>query len=274
MPFRVIYIFSDIGYFLIYYIVGYRKNTVIKNLTNSFPEKDKKEIERITKDYFRFLTDLIFEGIKGMSMSQRQVLKRHKLLNPELLDADYEAGRPVIGVTGHYGNWEWGAFSSGIQLKHIPIGFYRQLSNKYIDKYLRARRAKFNCKLVSVKKTYDTFIEYKDKTIGYIMVADQSPTKAKLKESYWIKFLNQDTPCLYGPEKYAKMYNLPVYYIDIKRIKRGYYTLYLKKITDSPNRFKDGELTTIFMKELEDIIKAEPAYWLWSHNRWKYNKPN
>ena len=246
----------------------------MQNLTNSFPDKDSKQIKRIASDYYRFLSDLIYEGIKGMSMSKAQVLKRHKILNPEVLLDDYYAGKSVIGVTGHYGNWEWGAFSSGIQLKHAPIGFYKPLTHKYIDRFLRKRRAKFNCNLVSVKKTYETFLENKDKVEGYIMVADQSPTKSKLDDCYWINFLNQETPCLYGPEKYAKMYNLPIYYIDIKRVKRGYYTLFIKKITDNPNSFKDGELTAICMKELETIIKAEPKYWLWSHRRWKHKKPN
>lgn len=267
LPFWLIYIVSDILYTVLFYLAPYRKKVVIHNLRNSFPEKTDKEIHFICKEYYRHLCDLILEGVKGMSMGENEIKKRHHVENIEILDNDFKNNQSIIGVTAHYGNWEWGAFSGGVQLKHNAIAFYKPLSNKYIDKYLRRRREKYHCTLASIKGTNVTFSETVNNTSVYIMAADQSPSNTK--ECFWIDFLNQDTACLHGPEKYARLYNLPVYYIDIQRQKRGFYKLYVSLLTGKPQDLEPGKLTEMYMKTLEARIKEKPEFWLWSHKRWK-----
>jgi KDO2-lipid IV(A) lauroyltransferase len=272
LPLCVAYVISDGFYFLAYYLIGYRKKVVKENLTRSFPQKTPEEITRISKKYYHFLCDLLIEALKGVSMSKKQVLKRHKLLNEELIEPYYKAGRSIVGVSGHYANWEWAALSGGIQVPYPLIAFYKPMSNRYIDVYMKKRRAKFNCTLASIKETYSTFEQNYKRPSVFMMVGDQSPTN--LKECFWIDFLNQDTPCLHGIEKYARMYNLPVVYVDIQRVKRGYYEMTFTVLTENPTELPTGGVNQLYFSKLESVIKADPAYWLWSHRRWKHKRTN
>jgi Kdo2-lipid IVA lauroyltransferase/acyltransferase len=267
MPFRLLFIFSDFAYFIIYYIIGYRKEVVYTNLKNSFPEKTADEIEFLAKQFYRFLSDLFFESLKGMSLTLKQVELRHKYINPEVLNSILASNRSVICVAAHYGNWEWGAFSGANQVKAPMIVFYKPLSNKVIDKYMIRSRESFNCHMIPIVDTYNTFNRLKNEVGAFFMVADQSPSN--MRRSYWYDFLNQDTPFLHGPEKYARLYNLPVVNIEIKRVKRGYYELYFSLLADNPLELPDGEITHRYAMKLESTIKADPTIWLWSHRRWK-----
>lgn len=270
LPFRLAYGISDLFFLFIYHLIGYRKKVVMDNLQRSFPHKSREELQRISKKFYRFLADLTIEGIKGISMPKKQVLRRHRLMNPEVLQPYADRGISVIGVAGHYGNWEWGALSGGIQMSHLLVAFYKPLSNPFLDRYMRKRRAQFNCRLASIRETYKTFEDTRDQLAAYMMVADQSPTN--LRECHWVNFLGQETACLHGPEKYARQYRLPVFYLDIQRIKRGYYEMYLTLLADDISDWEPGRLTSLMMAELEKRILEKPEYWLWSHRRWKHRR--
>jgi KDO2-lipid IV(A) lauroyltransferase len=264
------YFFSDLLYFLIFYLIGYRRKIVEMNLKNSFPEKNEKEIKILVKKFYHHLCDISLESIKGFTMSPNEIIKRHHILNPELADYFFKKGISVIAVPGHYNNWEWGSLSPGLQLKYPIVGFYKPMSNKRTDEFGKKHRARYGTMLKSIKNTGSTFEELKSIPTAYIMAADQSPSN--LKDCYWFDFLHQDTAWLHGPEKYARLYNLPVLYVDIQKVKRGYYELKLVTLTEKPELLPDGEITRLYAKELEKTIIHEPAYWLWSHKRWKHSR--
>jgi KDO2-lipid IV(A) lauroyltransferase len=267
MPFMIIYVFSDLIFFLIYHIIGYRRNVVAANLCSSFPEKDKAEIRLLSKKFYHHLCDISLESIKGFSMSKADIVRRHRILNPELADYHYNKGVSTISVPGHYNNWEWGSMSPGLQLKYPIVGIYKSMSNKLIDEYAKKHRARFNTRLAPLHETASTFNELSGMPHAYVMASDQSPTN--LKECYWIDFLNHDTAWLHGPEKYARKYNWPVLYVDIQKVKRGFYEIKLVQLTDDPASLPEGEITRLYTQHLEKSISQEPAYWLWSHRRWK-----
>ncbi|NJK95843.1 MAG: lysophospholipid acyltransferase family protein [Bacteroidales bacterium] len=176
-------------------------------------------------------------------------------------------GQSVLGVAAHYGNWEWGAFSGAGQFLGKMIAFYKPINNRIIDRYLVKHRARFNCHMASIGETYYTFKHFQNEVVTYFMVADQSPSN--LRRSYWFNFLNQDTAFIHGPEDYSRVYNLPVVFIEIKRVKRGYYEVYFSLLTDNPASLPKGEITRLYKDKLESVIIKEPSYWLWSHRRWK-----
>jgi len=269
-PFKVLYWFSSFLAFVIGGIFEYRHSVIYDNLTRVFPEKSDKEKKKIIKKIYLNISDLIVESIKGFKMSERQIKKREVVLNPKLLDEYFDKGSGVIGVSGHYANWEWAALTSGFYIKHCPVGFYKPLSNKYLDKYLKNNRSRFGMHLCSIYVTALSFENYLNKKAFFAMVGDQSPSN--VKKAYWHTFLNQETACLHGPEKYSKLYNLPIVFVDIQRIKRGYYTVELSKICDNPNSTTDGEITKKYMNKLEEVILKKPENWLWSHRRWKIKK--
>lgn len=270
MPFRIMYLFSDLVYFLIFYLIGYRRKVVSENLRSSFPEKNEAEIRQLTKKFYHHLCDISIESIKGFSMSPQELILRHHILNPELAEYYYSKGLSVITVPGHYNNWEWGSLSPGLQIKYPIVGFYKPMSNKLVDAYAKRHRAKFNTRLASIHETAHTFEALSGTPQAYIMASDQSPTN--LKDCYWFEFLHHDTPWLHGPEKYARKFNWPVVYVDIQKVKRGYYDLNLVVLTDNPSSLPDGEITRLYAAQLEKSILQEPAYWLWSHRRWKHSR--
>lgn len=266
-PFWILYRISDFIYLLFWYIFEYRKKVVLQNLANSFPEKTIDERKILAKKFYRHLCDILVEGIKVFTMKHKNIIKRHKILNPNVLDNYFKNGNNVIAVSAHYGNWEWGAISGGLQTKLKVIGIYKPLSNPYIDKYLRKTRARGGTELAPMSETVETFNKTYNEPCAFVMIADQSPTNMEM--SVWMDFLNQETACLHGPEKYAKKYNLPIVFLDIQKVKRGYYHITVSDLVKDPQAYTKDEITITYMKKLEEIILKKPEYWLWSHKRWK-----
>lgn len=270
IPFRLLYVISDGVYYLAYYLVGYRKKVVFDNLRNSFPEKNEQQIRRIAKDFYHHLCDILLESMKAFSMKEEEVVRRYKYENTEFLNELKRQGRSVICVGAHYNNWEWGGIASAKQLNHLPVGFYKPLSNKRVDAYVQKTRVKGRSLLVSIANTSAVFnTDYGEPAIFY-MVADQSPSSVRM--AYWVKFLNQDTAVLHGPEKYARLLNLPVVYAYPQKIRRGFYTIRFSMLVEDPSKTAQGEITRIYMNTLEKIIREKPQYYLWSHKRWKLRR--
>ena len=110
--------------------------------------------------------------------------------------------------------------------------------------------------------------EHQKTFVGFI--ADQSPKWNSIH--HWVPFLHRETPIFIGTEQIAKQVGAVVYFTDVKRIKRGYYHCELKRMTVHPQELPDYQLTDMYARMLEEMIQREPAYWLWSHNRWKRTK--
>ena len=270
IPFRILYLFSDIIFFFIYDLVGYRKKVVYQNLWNSFPEKSPKEINSIARAFYHHLTDISVESFKAFTMTEQAVVDRFHFKPSSFLESLYKEGRSAIIVAGHYNNWEWPGIAAGMQMKHKPVGFYKPLTNPYVDAFVRKCRVQGRSALVSINDTVAVFKTDWGEPAGFYMIADQSPASVRL--AYWVSFLNQDTATLHGPEKYARVYNMPVVYTDIQKISRGNYECEFIVLCENPAETKTGEITARFMKMLEDKIREKPQYYLWSHRRWKHKR--
>jgi KDO2-lipid IV(A) lauroyltransferase len=252
------------------YVLRYRKQVIISNLKASFPEKTSQEIKKLAKRYYHHLCDITLESLKGFSMTPEEVKARHKVVNPELATKFLTQGKSVIGVPAHFNNWEWGSLSPGMQIQFPVVAIYKPLSNKKTDTFVKNHRAKFQTRLASIRDTALIFKQLAAEPHVFILAADQSPSN--LKACYWVKFLHQDTAWLHGPEKYARKYDYPVLYVDIQKVKRGFYELTLIPITIAPTETADGEITTKYAQLLEKSILQSPASWLWSHKRWKHKR--
>lgn len=270
MPFRVIYILSDFLAFILHRLAGYRKRVVLENLKSIFPELQGIELQKLVREIYRNVSDIVIEGIKAFSMSKEAVNLRHVITNPEILDPYFQRGQSIIVVTGHYGNWEWGAFSASLQTRFKVVGFYKPLRNKRIDRFARESRSKYGTELASIYGTPKAFEENKGQAVIYLMAADQSPSNRE--KAYFVNFLGRDTAFLHGPEKYARQYNFPVMYVDIRRVKRGYYRLEMSLLSDDASGLQDGEITQRFADKLGSVIRETPANWLWTHRRWKLTR--
>ncbi|TMM28722.1 lysophospholipid acyltransferase family protein [Polaribacter aestuariivivens] len=269
LPMRILYIKSDFFFFLIYYVIGYRKSVVLENLQLAFPEKPEQELLKIRKKFFKHLMDLMMESVKAFSISEKEILKRYRYKNPELVNKFTKQGRDIALVGAHQANWEWS--TSLAKVIDIDVyGAYTKLNNKYFEKYVRSSREKFGVRGYKtsemVKGMQKRFSE--DKRGAYILLSDQSPQPHKTY--YWREFFNIKVPVHTGAEMLSKRFDLVVINYVAKKVKRGYYEIEFQLITETPKDFEDYKITDLYTELTEKNILAQPEYYLWSHKRFKH----
>jgi len=270
LPFRLLYIKSDLLVLIMYYVVGYRKKVVFQNLRNSFPEKSTVEIRKIAKMFYKNLADLFVEQIKLQSIKKDQCSKRMVFKNIEKLDELHKQNKSVIGLIGHMGNWEWVGIFSRMVMPYPTFALYKPLSNKFFNDSLLKVRTRFGLQMIPSQQAMRHYVSKKDELTFTFMVADQTPIKSEIH--YWTKFLNQDTAVFTGAEKIATSLGHAVVFVDLKRVKRGYYEVNISDLCDDPKNTTEHEITEKYMRLLEMSIIEQPEKWLWSHRRWKHKK--
>lgn len=273
LPLRMLYVLADVAFVLAYYLIRYRRKVVRNNLTTSFPEKSETEILQIEKGFYRWFCDYIFETIKLLSISRSELERRFTITNSEEVEACFREGQSVAGILGHYCNWEW-LSCVGIALPESRrVGLiYHPLRSKSIDQLFLKIRSSAGGVPVPKKEILRYLVDYHCQGImsifGYI--SDQAPKWENIH--LWLPFLNHETPVFTGGERIMKKMNNAVFYVEMTRPRRGYYTCTYKLITREPNTFDEHEITRRFFLMLEETIRKEPQYYLWSHNRWRRTK--
>lgn len=264
-----LYVLSDILYGLIYKVGNYRVKMVRKNLSESFPDKSPEELLKIEKEFYHHFCDYIVETIKLAHMPFEEVKKRALLKNPEIIEQVIDEGNSTIFMLmGHYGNWEWFSHATGLFPETKIYQIYRPLNNKAFDKLFLYLRGRFGS--VGIKKhntVRDIFnLKKEKKRAGVIFLQDQSPGG---ENNYWTHLLNHETAMFTGSERIARKQNIPVLFLDVEKVKRGYYTVEMIVMTRTPKETPEFQITEEYTRRLEKMILRNPAYWLWTHNRWK-----
>lgn len=275
LPFRILYGMADIGYVLLYYIIRYRRGVVRKNLVTAFPEKSIDDIKTIERKFYHWFCDYFLEAIKLLSISEKELRRRFTIINSEEVEQCFQEGQDVAAILGHYCNWEW-LSCVGMNLPpECEIGLiYHPLRNKTFDYLFRKLRSHEQNSHVIPKKDILRYVVTKKREgvrniCGYI--SDQGPKWTNIH--LWLPFLNHEyTPVFTGGERIIRKMNNAVFYVEMSRPKRGYYTATYKLITREPNTLPADDITRRFFCLLEETIRQEPAFYLWSHNRWKRTK--
>jgi KDO2-lipid IV(A) lauroyltransferase len=269
LPFRILYIISDGVYFLLYYVIGYRKKVVYDNLKLALPKKSEAELLAIRKQFYHHFVDIFIEMIKSFTISEKEVNKRYTYTNIELLSDLYKDGKSLILLASHYANWEW-MVSLSSKINYKSYAAFTKISNSYFNNKIKKTRARFGLEL---KETWKVILEVNNNHKNniqsiYGLLSDQSPQVQKTH--YWNNFLGVKVPIHTGTEMLAKKYDLNVVYIATKKIKRGYYESTFNLITTEPKKYADYEITDIYLRQLEAQIYEEPAYYFWTHKRFKH----
>jgi KDO2-lipid IV(A) lauroyltransferase len=269
LPFRLLYALSDVLYFFLYKVFGYRTAVVTSNLKLVFPEKSNQEIKLIMSKFYHHLCDMILEAIKSMTISKSELAKRYQFSNIELINALEKENRNIILMCAHYGSWEW-IFILQNYINHKGYAVYKKLANRYFDRLVKRIRARHDTYLITTKETFSELA--KNASEGTLTIsgfaADQSP-KAE-KALHWNDFMGIKVPMHTGAETLAKRFDMAVAFFSVKRIKRGYYETSFQIITRSPLEYKDFEITDMYFKLVEKQIYEAPEYYLWTHKRWKH----
>ncbi len=273
LPFPLFYLVADFTYILLYRIIGYRKKVVKSNLQRALPDKNKQELKKIEKAFYRHLCDMFLEMIKTLSISHKQLKKRFVYTNMDLFK-DLEKTHPgIIVVCGHYASYEWATAINFYKTQNKSYAVYKKLRNPYFDKLIKKIRANLGTTLISSKEVIPTMVRNKknNQKANYYMIADQSPKKNRIKA--WISFMNIETPVFTGPEMMAKKLDFAVLYLKVEKVKRGFYEASFIPLTENPKDFEEPAITEAFFNQLEKQIRQQPEYYLWTHKRWKHTKP-
>ena len=271
LPFRVLYVLSDFNYLLMYHVGRYRRKVVRENLEKSFPEKTEAERLQIERKFYRYLSDYMLEDLKLLHMSAEDLCQRMIYKNTEQYLELTEKYGGIIVMIPHYANYEW-LIGMGSVMKpgDVPVQVYKPLKDKYLNELFKQIRSRFGGYNIPKHSTAREIIKLKreGKNMVVGLITDQWPSG----DRYWTTFLGQETAFLNGAERIAKMMNFPVFYCELTKTRRGYCEAEFKLMTEAPKETVEGEITDMFAYELEQTIRREPAYWLWSHKRWKFTK--
>ena len=271
LPFRVLYVLSDFNYLLMYHVGRYRRKVVRENLEKSFPEKTEAERLQIERKFYRYLSDYMLEDLKLLHMSAEDLCQRMIYKNTEQYLELTEKYGGIIVMIPHYANYEW-LIGMGSVMKpgDVPVQVYKPLKDKYLNELFKQIRSRFGGYNIPKHSTAREIIKLKreGKNMVVGLITDQWPSG----DRYWTTFMGQETAFLNGAERIAKIMNFPVFYCELTKTRRGYCEAEFKLMTEAPKETVEGEITDMFAHELEQTIRREPAYWLWSHKRWKFTK--
>ena len=271
LPFRVLYVLSDFNYLLMYHVGRYRRKVVRENLEKSFPEKTEAERLQIERKFYRYLSDYMLEDLKLLHMSAEDLCQRMIYKNTEQYLELTEKYGGIIVMIPHYANYEW-LIGMGSVMKpgDVLVQVYKPLKDKYLNELFKQIRSRFGGYNIPKHSTAREIIKLKreGKNMVVGLITDQWPSG----DRYWTTFMGQETAFLNGAERIAKIMNFPVFYCELTKTRRGYCEAEFKLMTEAPKETVEGEITDMFAHELEQTIRREPAYWLWSHKRWKFTK--
>ncbi|HCE57203.1 MAG TPA: lipid A biosynthesis acyltransferase [Prolixibacteraceae bacterium] len=272
LPFWILYRLSDVMYLFIRFIFRYRWKVITTNLRNAFSEKPESEIKQIRNRFYRHFCDVFFESIKIYSISDNAIGKRLLVKGADVANDFFDKGRSVVALAMHHNNWEWTGFAQS-KLKHHILNIYNPVrGNQAMEDFLLHNRQKWGSTSIPVHKTARALVEYqaKGELTGLWLAADQTPPA---RSKFWTIFLNQETPFFQGPEKIATSTNQPVFFQHTKKTGRGRYVIEFTLLFENPKEVEQKEILLVYVRKAEEIIRAEPEYYLWSHRRWKHKRP-
>ncbi|MES2005096.1 MAG: lysophospholipid acyltransferase family protein [Bacteroidota bacterium] len=267
IPWWLMYLISDGLYVLVYYVFGYRKVVVMKNLSIAFPEKTEKERIRIAKDFYKSFVDSFVEMVKLVSISPSEFDRRYSI-DVEILNQLYKTGQNVQLHSGHFFNWEFMNLGVSKNSPYPLIGIFTALSNPNFNRLIKKIRSQFGTILISTADFRTHFHQYTTQPYSLGLVADQNPVDPA--NAYWVPFFGKLTPFVKGPEKGAKSKNTAVVMVDLYKVKRGYYQTDLTLLTTTPKETPTGYITKKLIAHIEESVKKRPHNYLWSHRRWKF----
>ena len=268
LPLGLLYGLSDCIAFLMYAVIRYRRGVVLSNLAIAFPELSAADRLRIARRFYRNFTDNFIETIKLLSASERFLRNRLVIDNPELLDYYYDQGRKLQLHLGHCFNWEIANVAMPTRTRYSFLVAYMPVENKTFERVFKHLRGRTGSVLLPATRMNKAIIAHRHEQYMLVLVADQAPSG--VENSFWLNFFDRPTAFIRGPERGARIADIPAVFVRLYKPRRGYYRAELITIAEHPRELPEGELTRRFARLLEDAIRKQPDSWLWSHKRWKH----
>lgn len=270
LPLKVLYFLSGILGWILYYIVGYRKKVVYDNLKNSFPEKSSAELKKIAREFYTRFTDYAVETLKVVEMDFDEIRAMVDVSYDEDILELIKRKQPIILLVSHQFNWELAVHSTKLNIDEAFEGVYKRLSNKQFDTFMKVSREYTGISMIEKSSLVKHIIRTRNEFKILVLLADQRPRRNG--PQYWTTFLNQETSFVKGPDSLAKLMNAHTYLLSLERTRRGHYQVKISRLTEPPYEKDDSSIIEAYAQGLENIIRKDPAGYLWSHQRWKHNR--
>ena len=267
LPLRVLYLVSDIAFFIIYYVTGYRKDVVMGNLAIAFPEKSLEDRKKIAKEFYLNFTDTFIETVKMLSIGPKE-LARRGLCDTAYLNGLIEQGKNIHIMVGHQFNWEFANLMYARLLKIPFIGIYMPVNNKVFDRIFFKSRSRYGTIMVSAREFAARMPQLFKQQYIMALAADQNPGLPA--KAYWFNFFGKPAPFVTGPGKGAVKNNTAVVYVAFHKVKRGYYSFTAVPLVENGSDYTPEQLTELYRNALEETIRNNPSNYLWSHRRWRH----
>lgn len=272
LPLRAMYVFSDIAFFLIYYIARYRRKIVDENLGNCFPQKTQAERDTIRRQFYRNFCDTFVEAVKLLHISNDEISRRMRFENTELIDSLLSQGKSICVYFSHCGNWEWAPSITLHTTHHQGVEYcqvYRPLRSHAFDTIMLTIRSRFGSLSFPKSTVFRDLVRLKkdDKLSVTGFMSDQKPSHND--PTVITMFLNRPTAFISGTETLARRMGLAVIYWDMEKTSRGHYCITCRLLDDGSHNSENGQLTKKYAAMLQNTISRNPPIWLWTHKRWK-----
>lgn len=267
LPLPLLYRLSDLIYLILRFGLGYRRQVIMRNLRKAFPKKNEQALNQIRNSFYRHLGDVVVESLKTLTISEKELNRRVRLVNPEVINQFYEQGQSVIAATAHQGNWEWMLVSCSSQLPFHVDAVYQALKSPFFNRLMFRMRSRFGAQPIEKSTSFRTMMKHRDKICITAMVADQ--LTRNWQHRYETTFMHQPTAFYSGPERIARKLKQAVIFVSMQRRKRGYYDVTFEVIDTPPFHEEAHFITEQYVRKVEEAIRKRPEEWLWSHNRWK-----
>ena len=270
LPLGLLYGLARFLSWLAFRVFPYRDEVVRANLSRSFPDWGKRRLREVRRGYYRGFADMLIEVIKSATLPPGEIRRRVRILNLQAPRAYLSQGQSVLLAAAHQCNWEWMLLALSLELGYPLDAAYKPLVDPWAEREMKKVRGRFGCRLVPAKHLLADIIKRGKVTRAVAVVADQEPTTSERK--HWTRFLNRDTAFYMGPEEISRATRLPVFFIAMRRVKRGFYEMEFVPLAAPGESLPPGELTERYVRQVERQILAAPADWPWSHKRWKLRK--
>jgi KDO2-lipid IV(A) lauroyltransferase len=257
---------------LAYYADRRHRKVAEENLLQAFPGRfNSAEIDRIVRATYRHFCGVILEiihlprRINPYNWVSYMKIPRHRQLLECLL-----SNRPLLMVTGHFGNWEMGSYVMGL-LGFSAHAVARPLDNPFLDDYLRRFREKTGQKLLAKHGDFDKMQSILSRGGILGTLADQDAGQRGL----FVDFFGRPASTHKAIALLALEHRVPIVVTGARKIAEPMQYELLIDDFIFPEEYETRPdavlaITQRFTTALERIVRQAPQQYFWLHRRWKH----
>jgi KDO2-lipid IV(A) lauroyltransferase len=254
--------------------LGIRSDVVRRQIAAAFPDWSHDRVVRVARQSFQHLGRTAVEIALLPALGRERVLHLvESVHNWEAMQRAVAAGRGVILVTGHLGNWELaGAY---VAARGIPIDvIVREQANPLFDAYLTETREALSMAVVhdsdAVRRTPRALRAGR----AVAFVSDQG---ALGLASTFVPFFGRPAKTPRGAAVFALRFKLPVLFVTAIRQPGGKYRVFVEEIHVDYEADREDETDAVVARytcTLERWVRTAPEQYFWQHRRWRRQPPD